>query len=228
MAPQDWLSFRCRVCIPLTGSKILNLFTKLESSKTHESVYTHKSPGSIFTHTHTSTLRVKVIGCSGNFSGQSQVGGKLVGSFSSECLFWSDISPCTARCRWCHAEVVLCHLLLCVRFRHVEPFSVVACSSFFFVRSEGRQLAAIDNTALKSVFGSWEKMCAFSLFHDVLPWPGVEMVARGDKGLRKPNYITAVLQSPLHFPALLPLERSNFSSTFASREVRSPQTQSKP
>ncbi|TWW60438.1 Ankyrin-1 [Takifugu flavidus] len=45
------------------------------------------------------------------------------------------------------------------------------------------------------------------------------MVARGDKGLHKPNYITAVLQFPLHFPTLLPLERSNFSSTFASREA---------
>lgn len=71
-------------------------------------------------------------------------------------------------------------------------------------------------------------VCVFLSDHDVLPWPDVEMVARGDKGLRKPNYITAVLQFPLHFPTLLPLERSNFSSTFASREVRSPQTQTKP
>lgn len=153
MAHQDRLSFRCRVCIPLTGSKILNLFTKLESSKTHESVYTHKKTR-IYFHTHPSTLCVKVMGCSGNFSGKSQVGEKLQRlNVRGRFLFLSDISPRTARCRWCHAEVVLCHLLLCVRFRHVEPFSVT-CSSFFFVRTEGRQLAAIDNTALKSVFGS--------------------------------------------------------------------------
>lgn len=30
---------------------------------------------------------------------------------------------CTALCHWCHAEGVLCHLLLCFNSRHVDPFS---------------------------------------------------------------------------------------------------------
>lgn len=38
-------------------------------------------------------------------------------------LFLSALSLCTVLCHWCHAEGVLCHLLLCVYFRHVDPFS---------------------------------------------------------------------------------------------------------
>lgn len=40
-------------------------------------------------------------------------------------LFWSDHSLCTVLCHWCHAEGVLCHLLLCFNSRHVDPFSLL-------------------------------------------------------------------------------------------------------
>lgn len=56
MAHQDWPSLRCRVCSPLTGSKILNLFTKLESSKTHES-YTRTKAQDLFSHTPINAVR---------------------------------------------------------------------------------------------------------------------------------------------------------------------------
>ena len=37
--------------------------------------------------------------------------------------FWSDLSLCPALCHWCHAECVLCHLLLCLYSRHVDLFT---------------------------------------------------------------------------------------------------------
>lgn len=43
--------------------------------------------------------------------------------FSS--FFLSDLCLCSALCHWCHAEGVLCHLLLCLYFRHVDPFSLL-------------------------------------------------------------------------------------------------------
>lgn len=40
-------------------------------------------------------------------------------------FFLSDLCLCSALCHWCHAEGVLCHLLLCLYFRHVDPFSLL-------------------------------------------------------------------------------------------------------
>lgn len=108
--------------------------------------------------------RVKVMGCGVNFADQSQVWGKLH-RLNIHCVFflqlhcWAflrDISPCTALCPWCHAEVALCHLLLCIRFRHVEPFSVLNLS-----------LYAQRGPATRSHRQHSFKECVFKLREDV-------------------------------------------------------------